>query len=196
MHFIQKETSNCMDQETIEKIFNAYSHLGKDKYLGCFCKDQMKQLKDKLYQTKIHSIKHRHYGLINIGNYEDKGEHWIGLVVDFSTDSCGYFDSFDRSFKWLNDTLKTQVNNVHKSKYVLQSNSTSTCGLHSIYFIINMMDDRHKSSSFYKKVNVGEYNRQHYETSNPNVTIKDIDIVNHLSKKFKTNFSMLLKPFN
>ena len=29
-----------------------------------------------------------------------------------------------------------------------------------------------------------------------NVTIKDIDIVNHLSKKFKTNFSMLLKPFN
>ena len=124
----------------------------------------MKQFKDKLYQTKIHSIQHRHYGLINSGNYEDKGEHWIGLVVDFSTDSCGYSDSFGHSFKWLNDTLKTQVNNVHKSKYVLQSNSTSTCGLHSIYFIINMMDDRHKSSSFYKKVNVGEYNRQHYET--------------------------------
>ena len=59
-----------------------------------------------------------------------------------------------------------------------------------------MMDNRHKSSSFYKKVNVGEYSRQHYETSNPNATMKDIDIVNHLSKKFKTNFSMLLKPFN
>ena len=41
--FFKKATlTQAMDQETIEKIFNAYSHLGKDKYLGCFCKDQMK----------------------------------------------------------------------------------------------------------------------------------------------------------
>ena len=68
-----------MDQEMIEKIFNAYTHLGKDKYLGCFCKDQMEQLRNKLYQTRIHSIQHRHYALVNSGNYAKTGEN-IGLV--------------------------------------------------------------------------------------------------------------------
>ena len=179
----------------IEKIFRAYQHLGQRRYLGCFCKDQMDELHEKLNETKLHSLQHRHYALINSGNYEDRGEHWIGLVVDFSTNSCGYFDSFRRSFKWLNDTLKCHLRNVHKSKYVLQSASTSTCGLHSIYFIINMMDNRHKSTKFYKYLDVGEYNRKHYETSNPNTSIKDLNIVKHLSQKFNTNFSMLLKPF-
>ena len=179
----------------IEKIFRAYHHLGQRRYLGCFCKDQMDQLYDKLCKTKIQSLQPRHYCLINSGNYTDQGEHWIGLVVDFSSNSCGYFDSFGHSFKWLNDTLKCHLRNVHKSKYVLQSTSTSTCGLHSIYFIINMMDNRHKSTNFYKNVDVGEYNRKHYETSNPDTSIKDLDIVKHLSRKFNTNLSMLLKPF-
>ena len=155
----------------------------------------MDKLHEKLNETKLHSLQHRHYALINSANYEDRGEHWIGLVVDFSTNSCGYFDSFGRLFKWLNDTLKCHLRNVHKSKYILQSASTSTCGLHSIYFIINMMDNRHKSTKFYKYVDVGEYNRKHYETSNPDTSIKDLDIVKHLSQKFNTNFSMLLKPF-
>ena len=105
-----------MDQEMIEKIFHAYQHLGRRRYLGCFCKDQMNRLDEKLRETKLHSLQPRHYGLINSGNYEDRGEHWIGLVVDFSTNSCGYFDSFGRSFEWLNDTLKCHLRNVHKSK--------------------------------------------------------------------------------
>ena len=57
------------------------------------------------------------------------------------------------------------------------------------------MDNRHKSTKFYKYVDVGEYNRKHYETSNPDTSIKDLDIVKHLSQKFNMNFSMLLKPF-
>ena len=145
----------------IEKIFKAYSHLKNDKYLGCFCKDQMSLLIKNIYQTKLHSLQHRHYGLINSGTYESHGEHWIGLVVDFSANLCGYFDSFGRSFCWLNNALKTQFKHVHKSKYVLQSSSTSTCGLHSIYFIINMMDKRNETKS-YDTVNVGKYNRKHY----------------------------------
>ena len=101
-----------MDQEMIEKIFRAYQHLGRRRYLGCFCKDQMDRLDEKLCETRLHSLQPRHYGLINSGNYEDWGEHWIGLVVDFSTNSCGYFDSFGRSFKWLNDTLKTSLTQI------------------------------------------------------------------------------------
>ena len=60
-----------MDQEMIEKIFRAYQHLGQRKYLGCFCKDQMDELHEKLNKTKLQSLQHRHYALINSGNYED-----------------------------------------------------------------------------------------------------------------------------
>ena len=184
-----------MDQEMIEKIFNAYAHLHVSTYLGCFCKDQMDKLHSKLTITATRSLQHRHFALINSGNYSDSGEHWIGLVIDFSTDCAGYFDSFGRSFPWLNDTLQQHAVSVKKSKYVLQSTSTSTCGLHAVYFIINMMDPRNQHLNFYKRVDVGEYNRKYYETKDQNVTLKDVDIVNHLSKKFNTNFNILLKPF-
>ena len=184
-----------MDQEMIEKIFRAYAHLQSSRYLGCFCKDQMDKLHFELTTTVTKSLQHRHYALINSGNYVDNGEHWIGLVVDFSTHCAGYFDSFGRSFPWLNETLHKHFPFVKKSKYVLQSASTSTCGLHTIYFIINMMDPRNEQFKFYKYVDVGDYNRRHYETSDPNVALKDADIVDHLSKKFKTNFNILLKPF-
>ena len=184
-----------MDQEMIEKIFKAYTHLKSSNYLGCFCKDQMDKLNSTLRNTSTTSLQHRHFALVNSGNYEDSGEHWIGLVVDFSNDCAGYFDSFGRSFPWLNNTLQIHFSSVKKSKYVLQSTSTSTCGLHAIYFIINMMDPRNEQFRFYKHIDVGEYNRRHYETSDPNVALKDVDIVDHLSKKFKTNFNILLKPF-
>ena len=42
-------------------------------------------------------------------------------------------------------------------------------------------------------VSVGQDVRDHYDTSSKNASLKDKDIVKHLSKKFKTNFDMLLK---
>ena len=60
-----------------------------------------------------------------------------------------------------------------------------------LYFIIRMMDPFNKSS-YIRSVNAGEYIRTHYDTKEDNAILKDKDIINHLSKKFHTNFSMLL----
>ena len=43
-----------------------------------------------------------------------------------------------------------------------------------------------------RTVNVGHYVRRHYDTSSNDAKLKDRHIVNHLSKKFKANFNMLL----
>ena len=45
-------------------------------------------------------------------------------------------------------------------------------------------------------VNVGEYICIHYETKEDNAVLKYKDIVNYLSRKFHTNFSMLSKKLH
>ena len=55
-----------------------------------------------------------------------------------------------------------------------------------------MMDPLNKAS-YVTNVNVGKYVDVHYEMKEGNTILKDKDIVQHLSKKFKMNFSMLLR---
>ena len=88
--------------------------------------------------------------------------------------------------------IKKYFNLAHKTRHVIQSTSSSTCGLHILYFIIKMMDPMNKSN-YAKNVNVGEYVRIHCNTKEGNPILKDKDIMEHLSKKFHTNFSMLLE---
>ena len=88
-------------------------------------------------------------------------------------------------------TLAEHFDNVHKTRHVVQAATTSTCGLHTLYFIIRMMDPLNKSKNV-KEVNVGNYVRTHYDTKQNNTVLKDNDITNHLSKKLKTDFDVLL----
>ena len=110
----------------------------------------------------------------------------MGLVMNKSSNSCGYFDSFGRQFPWLEETLKKHFKTIHRTKHIIQSEASSTCGLHTIYFIIIMMDPLNKTA-LTKNVNVGEYVRHYYDTKNGNASIKDKHIVNHLAKKFHTH---------
>ena len=93
---------------------------------------------------------------------------------------------------WLINTLKEHSKTVHKTHHVVQAESVSTCGLHSLYFIIRMMDPLNKAS-YVTNVNVGEYVHVHYDMKEGNMLLKDKDIVQHLSKRFRTKFSMLLR---
>ena len=106
--------------------------------------------------------------------------------------SSGYFNSFGHNFTWLNNTLHLLFKNVHQTNHVVQAESTQTCGLHMIYFIVHMMDPKNTTKPIVN-VNVGQYVRDHYDTSSKNASLKDKDIIKHLFKKFKTNFNMLLK---
>ena len=175
-----------MEQTDIEKILTNYNHL-KGKYLGCFCKDQMEQLSKKIETNlKQDVVNQRTFALINTGSISLSGEHWMGLVINKTTDCCGFFDSFRRNFKWLNDTLQNIFKEVHKMNHVVQKESMQTCGLHTIYFIVCMMNPK-DTTNMTQTVNVGQYVKCHYDTH-----LKDEHIIRHLSKKFKTNFNMLL----
>ena len=131
------------------------------------------------------------FTLINTGDLASNSEHWMGVVLNKSTNSTVYFDSFGRTFDWSENTLRKHFNEVHKTNHKVQSESTQMCSLHTIYFIIRMMNPK-DTTNMTRTINVGQYVRRHYDTKSNDATLKDEHIVNHLSKKFKTNFKMLL----
>ena len=178
-----------MQQSFLEKIFKHYDHL-IGRYLGRFCKDEMDNL-SKAIRTD-YPLYERTFLLINTGTKESNGEHWMGVVMNNCTNSSGYLDTFERKFPWLMNVVKKHFNHVHRTKYIVQLTSVSTCGLYSLYFIIRMMDSFSKSS-YAMNIDIGEYVRIHYDTKEDNAVLKDKDIVNYLLRKFRTNFSMLLK---
>ena len=87
----------------------------------------------------------------------------MGLVINKTTDCCGYYDSFGRNFKLLNDTLLNFFKEVHKTNHIVQTESAQTCGLHTIYFVVRMMDPK-DTTNMTRTVNVGQYIRRHYDT--------------------------------
>ena len=179
-----------MEQSFIENIFKNYTHL-KGKYLGCYCKDEMNKFDKSIHLNILCNPNPKAFALINTGEVTSNEEHWMRVVINKLTNNSGYFDSFGRRFDWLEEVLKRNFSSMHKTNHVVQSESTQTCGLHTMYFIIRMMDPKDKTLTN-QNVNVGEYVRKHYDTKSSNGRLKDTHIVDHLSKKFKTNISMLL----
>ena len=76
----------------------------------------------------------------------------------------------------------TIFDNIHKTNHVVQAESSQTCGLYTIYFIVCMMYPKDLTTPTIN-VNVGQYVRKHYDTTSTNVNLTDKDIMNHLSKK-------------
>ena len=178
-----------MDQQFLEKIFNNYDHL-RGRYLGCFCKDKMDKLQRTIIQTVL--MYERLFALLNTGSKHSNGEHWMGLVINMRTRHTGYFDTFGCRFKWLCDAMEQLFpNKFHRTLYKVQSESSATCGLHTVYFIIRMIDPKNKLK-YTETIDVGQYTRSNYDVKEASTKLKDQDIVNHLSRKFKTNFNMLL----
>ena len=61
------------------------------------------------------------------------------------------------------------------------------------YRLLYSLYDRPKNKSKYTEtIDVGQYTHSNYDIKEASTKVKDQDIVNHLSRKFKTNFNMLL----
>ena len=101
-----------MEQSCIQKIFANYDHL-KGKYLGCFCKDQMDNLLKSIQINMNQDPNPCIFVLINTWNLASNSEHWMGIVMNKSTNCSGYFDSFSRTFDWLENTLHKHFNEVY-----------------------------------------------------------------------------------
>ena len=177
-----------MEQSFVERVLNNYTYLHR-KYLGCFCKDEMDNLLNELKMNILQEVNPRAFALINTAESHTRGEQWMGPVINKTTNFSGYFDSFGRNFTLLNNTLHLLFKNVHKTNHVVQAESTQTCGLHTIYFIVRMIDPKNTTKPIVN-VNVGQYVRDHYDTSSKNASLKDKDIAKgHLrSKKVELKF--------
>ena len=119
----------------------------------------------------LHNPNPKAFALINTGEVTSNGEHWMGVVINKLTNNSGYFDSFCRRFDWLEEVLKRNFLSMHKTNHIVQSESTQTCGLHTIYFIIRMMDPKEKTLTN-QNVNMGEYVRKHFDIKSSNECLK------------------------
>ena len=177
-----------MDQQFLEKMFNSYNYL-RGQYLGCFCKDKMDKLQRMIMQTV--SMYERLFALLNTRSKHSNREHWMGLVVNMRTRHAWYFDTFGCRFKWLCDAIKQLFpDKFLHTLYKVQSKLSATCGLHTVSFIIRMTDQKNKSK-YTKTIDIGHYTHSNYDVKEASTKLKDQDIVNHLSRKFKANFNML-----
>ena len=111
----------------------------------------MEKFSKEIIKDQLLSLHKITFALINTGKIDLNGEHWMGVVMNKQAKSSGYFDLFGKTFKLLENTLN--FDHIHKTRHVVQSESVSTCGLHTVHVIIRMMDPMNKSS-YVKKFNV------------------------------------------
>ena len=64
---------------------------------------------------------------------------------------------------------------------MVQSKSSSTCGLHTVYFIIRIIDAKNRSK-YVEMVNVGEFVTCHYAVKEGTTKLKD-QVVRELHPK-------------
>lgn len=114
-----------MNTIQIEKILSR-NNITKKYFLGCFPSDKI--------PTSCHFYP---FGIIvNNDTSFLEGSHWVAIWIK-SNNSAEYYDSFGDwpSFsKEISDFLKT-FSSVRYNRLQLQSNRSSSCGKHAIYFI-------------------------------------------------------------
>ena len=76
-------------------------------------------------------------------------------------------------------TAKKIFNEVHMTSHVVQAESSQACGLHTIYFIVRMMNPK-DITNMTRQVNVGQYVRCHYDTKSNDTHLKDDYIIKYL----------------
>ena len=75
----------------------------------------MEEFSNEIKKDQSLSLHERTFALINTGMIDSNGEHWMAVVMNKRTNSSGYFDSFGRTFKWLENTLNIHFDHLHKT---------------------------------------------------------------------------------
>ena len=97
----------------------------EEEFIGCFPYDKLPQIKDKKKNFSL---------IINTGDSQSLGEHWLALKVN--NQKCFYFDSFGLPI--INDMIKAFLRKYEKcfySKVCVQDINSKVCGNLCIMFI-------------------------------------------------------------
>lgn len=140
-----------------EKKYKCFKFLGPfpidfDTSLGMSCvSDEMCKFDLKYY---INKKKHKIGFVFNTDTHDKDGEHWISLFINIKTGEIFFFDS-------AGDKIKPQIQDfvyrvIQQGKQITPSihfkfdenapfthqRSTTECGMYSLYFLINMLQDK------------------------------------------------------
>ncbi|MGN6671133.1 MAG: hypothetical protein ACTHJ4_06310 [Candidatus Nucleicultricaceae bacterium] len=100
--------------------------LTRKAYVGCFAADQIPKLRSPMPQCMV----------VNLDTSDGVGTHWVGIYIQ-SPKEADYFDSFAEwpsTSEHIRHFLK-QFEKINKSSKSLQSERSSACGKHVIYFL-------------------------------------------------------------
>jgi hypothetical protein len=133
-----------------EKKYKDFVFMGAvpaDCHLISWCelsKTNIPELYKKNKKTKFAAI-------MNIDTMNKSGQHWVGIFINITTETIGFFDSYGRPpialFKKYIDKVKIQCKtiginmklNVNKKRFQYGG---SECGVYSIYFILQSLEGK------------------------------------------------------
>jgi hypothetical protein len=119
-----------MQGSDFQQYFDKYSFLQKH-FLGIFAIDTIPRI-----------LKNRQFCICNTDTSDGKGIHWFCFIrTSKTTIEC--FDSLGVNYqkkKILQENCKFRnVTNIHFNETIFQKNDSNSCGLFTIYFIIERM---------------------------------------------------------
>lgn len=123
--------------------------------------------------------------IVNLDDFSEPGSHWIGIYI---TDKYyNVFDSYGRNLNndsYISSFLRSYANKREYtySPFVLQQNTTSTCGLFCILFILIMS----RGYTLNEFINIFNLDNQ---------KCNDEAIVKYFSEKYKKDFTKLLNEY-
>lgn len=148
------DIENVMEQ--YEDKYNDFLFLGpvpidfdsKHKMGGCVVDELCNLNVSNLYKKNINKL-----GIVfNLDKHDQPGSHWVALFSNFKDKTVYYYDSYATSptkeIKLLMDRIDNQLTRINpKKKTILDYNHTrhqyknSECGVYSMMFIINMLEN-------------------------------------------------------
>jgi hypothetical protein len=149
--------------------FDANHQLG-----GCVVDELCKLDIKKLYKKNITKL-----GIVfNLDKHNEPGSHWVSLYSDFKKKHIFYYDSYavgpKTEVKILMDRIENQLNTINKNKKSIKEYNRvrhqykdSECGVYSMMFIINMLENNNFAKNTNTVVLDDEINKNRFRLYSP-----------------------------
>jgi len=100
--------------------------------------------------------------IFNLDKHYQGGSHWVSMFLDVPNKQLFYFDSAGgeppKEIKTLSNNIQKQakklniVLNIDNNKDIKHQTHNTECGMYCLYFIISILNKKHKSNYFKKHI--------------------------------------------